>query len=101
VARKTANVVLGTAYGIASGVVVDTHVMRLSNLLGLTREQDPVKIEKDLAAQLPQDEWIDFSHRLIWHGRRVCVANRPRCGECPLPCPSRLTVAVSPAASAR
>jgi endonuclease-3 len=90
VARKTANVVLGTAYGIASGVVVDTHVIRLSNLLGLTRHQDPIKIERDLAELVPSTEWIDFSHRLIWHGRRVCIANRPRCNECPLPCPSRL-----------
>jgi endonuclease-3 len=91
VARKTSNVVLGTAYGIASGVVVDTHVMRLSNLLGLTQNTDPVKIELDLQGIIPKDEWIDFSHRLIWHGRRVCIANRPKCGECPLPCPSRQT----------
>ena len=91
VARKTSNVVLGTAYGIASGVVVDTHVMRLSNLLGLTQNTDPVKIELDLQEIIPKDEWIDFSHRLIWHGRRVCIANRPKCGECPLPCPSRQT----------
>jgi endonuclease-3 len=82
--------VLGTAYGIASGVVVDTHVIRLSNLLGLTRHQDPIKIERDLAELVPSTEWIDFSHLLIWHGRRVCIANRPRCNECPLPCPSRL-----------
>jgi endonuclease III len=92
VARKTANVVLGTAFGIPSGVVVDTHVMRLSNLLGLTQHKDPVKIEQDLQQMLPREEWIDFSHRLIWHGRRVCIANRPKCGECPLPCPSRITV---------
>ncbi len=92
VARKTANVVLGTAFGIPSGVVVDTHVMRLSNLLGLTQQKDPVKIENDLAALLPRSEWINFSHRLIWHGRRVCIANRPRCADCPLPCPSRQTV---------
>jgi endonuclease-3 len=91
VARKTGNVVLGTAFGIPSGVVVDTHVMRLSNLLGLTQQKDPVKIELDLQEIVPKDEWIDFSHRLIWHGRRVCIANRPKCGECPLPCPSRLT----------
>jgi endonuclease-3 len=93
VARKTANVVLGTAFGIPSGVVVDTHVMRLSGLLGLTRETNPVAIERDLQRLLPQADWIEFSHRLIWHGRRVCVANRPRCAECPLPCPSRQTVA--------
>lgn len=91
VARKTANVVLGTAFRIPSGVVVDTHVMRLSNLLGLTQQKDPVKIEQDLQGLLPREEWIDFSHRLIWHGRRVCIANRPRCADCPLPCPSRLT----------
>jgi endonuclease-3 len=90
VARKTANVVLGTAYGIPSGVVVDTHVMRLSNLLGLTRETEPVKIELDLQEDVPKAEWIDFSHRLIWHGRRVCIANRPKCEVCPLNdyCPS-------------
>jgi endonuclease-3 len=93
VARKTANVVLGTAYGLATGVVVDTHVQRLARLLGLTREEDPKKIEQDLMAQLPQAEWIDFSHRLIWHGRRVCVARRPACDRCPLPCPSRLAPA--------
>jgi endonuclease-3 len=92
VARKTANVVLGTAYGIASGVVVDTHVIRLSNLLGLTRHQDPVDIEEDLMEIVPKEEWIDFSHRLIWHGRRVCIARRPECDRCPLPCPSRNTV---------
>jgi endonuclease-3 len=92
VARKTANVVLGTAFGIPSGVVVDTHVMRLSNLLGLTQQKDPVKIEQDLQEIVPREEWINFSHRLIWHGRRVCIANRPKCGECPLPCPSRQTV---------
>jgi endonuclease-3 len=92
VARKTANVVLGTAYGIPSGVVVDTHVTRLSNLLGLTAQQDPVKIENDLVAIVPKPEWIEFSHRLIWHGRRVCIARRPACDRCPLPCPSRQTV---------
>jgi endonuclease III len=92
VARKTGNVVLGTAYGIPSGVVVDTHVMRLSNLLALTRADEPVKIERDLQELVPKDEWINFSHRLIWHGRRVCIANRPKCAECPLPCPSRQTV---------
>jgi endonuclease-3 len=90
VARKTANVVLGTAYGLATGVVVDTHVQRLSQRLGLTRETDPKKIEQDLMAQLPEKEWIDFSHRLIWHGRRVCAARKPDCESCPLPCRSRL-----------
>lgn len=84
VARKTANVVLGTAYGIASGVVVDTHVQRLSNRLDLTHNEDPKKIEQDLMAILPQDRWILFSHQLIWHGRRVCAARKPKCAECNL-----------------
>lgn len=84
VARKTANVVLGTAYGIASGVVVDTHVQRLANRLDLTRNEDPKKIEQDLMKVIPQDRWIKFSHQLIWHGRRVCVARKPRCIECNL-----------------
>ena len=83
-ARKTANVVLGTAFGIASGVVVDTHVTRLSQRLGLTENTDAVKIEQDLIAQLPRKEWIEFSHRLIHHGRRICVARRPRCSKCVL-----------------
>lgn len=82
VARKTANVVLGTAYGIASGVVVDTHVGRLSRRLGLTHQKTPVKVEKDLMGMIPRDEWINFAHRLIHHGRRVCQARRPRCEEC-------------------
>ena len=91
VARKTANVVLGTAFGIAEGVVVDTHVGRIARRLGLTRETDPVKVERDLQAALPRGEWVMFSHRLIHHGRRVCTARAPRCGECPLSalCPSR------------
>ena len=84
VARKTANVVLGTAFGIASGVVVDTHVQRLSNRLDLTRNEDPKKIEQDLMAIIPQDKWIIFSHQLIWHGRRVCAARKPKCAECNL-----------------
>jgi endonuclease-3 len=84
VARKTANVVLGTAYGIASGVVVDTHVQRLSQRLDLTRNEDPKKIEQDLIAIIPQERWILFSHQLIWHGRRVCMARKPRCMECNL-----------------
>jgi endonuclease-3 len=83
-ARKTSNVVLGTAFGIASGVVVDTHVMRLSNRLDLTRHSDPKKIELDLMKVIPQDRWIKFSHQLIWHGRRVCVARKPRCIDCNL-----------------
>ncbi len=82
VARKTANVVLGTAYGIPSGIVVDTHVQRLSNRLDLTRNEDPKKIEQDLMQVVPQNKWIQFSHQLIWHGRRVCQARKPKCGEC-------------------
>jgi endonuclease-3 len=82
VARKTGNVVLGTAYGIASGVVVDTHVIRLSNRLDLTHNEDPKKIEQDLMQVIPKDKWIRFSHQLIWHGRRVCHARRPKCIEC-------------------
>jgi endonuclease III len=84
VGRKTANVVLGTAFGIASGVVVDTHVRRLSQRLGLTQNSDPEKIEQDLMAILPPSEWIDFSHRLIWHGRKVCKARGPACDRCSL-----------------
>jgi len=82
VARKTANVVLGTAYGIASGVVVDTHVLRLSNRLDLSRNEDPKKVEQDLMKIIPQEKWIQFSHQLIWHGRRVCHARKPKCVEC-------------------
>jgi endonuclease-3 len=82
VGRKTANVVLGTAYGIASGVVVDTHVSRISKRLGLTEMTDAVKIEADLNAQLPKKEWIAFSHRLIQHGRKICTARRPDCEQC-------------------
>lgn len=84
VARKTANVVLGSAFGIASGVVVDTHVQRLSERLDLTKNTDPKKIEQDLMKVIPQDRWILFSHQLIWHGRRVCQARKPRCLECNL-----------------
>jgi endonuclease III len=84
VARKTGNVVLGTAYGIASGVVVDTHVIRLSRRLDLTKHEEPKKIEQDLMRVIPKDSWIEFSHQLIWHGRRVCVARKPRCVECNL-----------------
>ena len=83
-ARKTGNVVLGSGYGIASGVVVDTHVMRLSRRLDLTKHEDPKKIEQDLIKIIPQDGWIKFSHQLIWHGRRVCIARKPRCLECNL-----------------
>jgi endonuclease-3 len=90
VARKTANVVLGTWFRKSAGVVVDTHVHRLSRRLRLTRQDDPKRIEQDLMALLPVREWIDFSHRLIWHGRKVCAARAPRCGECTLApcCPS-------------
>jgi endonuclease-3 len=84
VARKTANVVLGTAFGIAVGVVVDTHVIRLSNRLDLSRNTDPKKIEQDLMQVIPQDKWILFSHQLIWHGRKVCQARKPKCAECNL-----------------
>jgi len=81
-ARKTANVVLGTVYGIASGVVVDTHVQRIARRLDLTKEEDPVKIEKDLMKLLPQERWILFSHQIIHHGRQRCTARSPKCGEC-------------------
>jgi endonuclease III len=84
VARKTANVVLGTAYGIPSGVVVDTHVLRLSRRLELTKQTEPKKVEQDLMKIIPQDKWIQFSHQLIWHGRRVCIARKPRCIDCNL-----------------
>jgi endonuclease-3 len=83
-ARKTANVVLGTAYGIAAGVVVDTHVQRVSRRLDLTRNEEPVKIEKDLMKILPQDKWILFSHQVIHFGRQICVARKPKCQQCPL-----------------
>ena len=82
VGRKTANVVLGVAFGKATGVVVDTHVGRLSRRLGLTANTDAVKVEADLTRLLPKSEWIDFSHRLIAHGRRICIARRPKCDEC-------------------
>jgi endonuclease III len=82
VARKTGNVVLGTAYGIASGVVVDTHVLRLSNRLDLSQNEDPKKVEQDLMKIIPREKWIRFSHQLIWHGRRICHARKPKCIEC-------------------
>jgi len=90
VGRKTANVVLGNAYGINEGVTVDTHVTRLSRLLGLTRHDDPVKIEQDLMALFPREDWTLLSHLFISHGRQVCIARRPRCPECVLAdlCPS-------------
>ena len=84
VGRKTANVVLGTAFGKATGVVVDTHVARITRRLGLTEHTDPVKIERDLMELIPRKEWINFSHRLIHHGRRVCKARKPLCDQCPL-----------------
>lgn len=84
VARKTANVVLGSWYEIAVGVVVDTHVLRLSRRLELTREDDPVKVEQDLMKIIPQDRWIAFAHELIHHGRQICVARTPRCADCTL-----------------
>ena len=83
VARKTANVVLGTGYGINDGIVVDTHVARLSNRLGLSKNSEPEKIEKDLIKIVPREEWTDFSHQLIAHGRAICQARNPKCAECP------------------
>jgi endonuclease-3 len=84
VGRKTANVVLGTAFGIASGVVVDTHVKRLAYRLGLSTHKEPGKIEQDLMAVVPKTQWVNLSHRLIHHGRRTCLARKPRCGQCGL-----------------
>ena len=84
VARKTANVVRGECFGLADGVVVDTHVNRITKRLGFTRESDPVKVEQDLMAIVPRDQWIAFSHRVIRLGRTLCPARSPRCGECPL-----------------
>jgi endonuclease-3 len=102
VARKTANVVLGEAMGIQAGIVVDTHVTRLANRLGLTTQTDPVKIEQDLMAIVPQDQWTKFGQRLIWHGRRVCFAKNPDCEHCVLApvCPSAFAVAAPPAGKA-
>ena len=101
VGRKTANVVLGEAYGIAAGIVVDTHMARVARRLGLTREEDPERIESDLMELVPRDDWIFFSIAMVLHGRYVCVARTPRCGECPLRrlCPSADRVA--PAAARR
>ncbi len=92
VARKTASVVLGNAYGINEGIAVDTHVTRLVGRLGLSSNTDPVKIERDLMVLAPREEWTNLSHRLIWHGRQTCEARKPRCGVCQLAevCPSRL-----------
>jgi endonuclease-3 len=98
VGRKTANVVLGVAYAMATGVVVDTHVGRLSRRLGLTDEDDPVKVEQDLVGVLPKRNWIDFSHQMIFHGRRVCDARKPKCDSCSMAkfCPR---VGVKPSSS--
>jgi endonuclease III len=82
VGRKTANVVLGTAYGLASGVVVDTHVARITHRLGLTKHSDATKIEQDLMRLVPRKEWVDFAHRLIHHGRQICAARKPKCNMC-------------------
>ena len=92
VGRKTANVVLGNAFDINEGVVVDTHVGRLAVRLGLTSEVDPIRVERDLVAIFPRERWTLLSHLLIWHGRRICEARKPRCGECTLNdiCPSSL-----------
>ena len=92
VARKTANVVLGVGYGIAAGIVVDTHVTRVSRRLGLTKQKDAVKIEQDLLELVPKKDWIIFSHLLIFHGRRICKARRPLCEECSVEklCPSSI-----------
>jgi endonuclease III len=101
VARKTANVVLSTIWGLAEGVVVDTHVTRLAQRLGLSAHTDPVKIERDLMALLPRERWGPFADRLIWHGRRVCQARQPACEQCELAplCPTSLVAA--PGAAAR
>ncbi len=90
VGRKTANVVLGASFGIASGVVVDTHVKRLSQRLGLTKNEDPEKIENDLMNIIPKSEWISFGNLLIWHGREICKSRKPKCPDCGLSviCPS-------------
>ncbi len=95
VARKTASVVLGTAFGLAEGIVVDTHVQRLAMRLGLTRASDVKKIEQDLMQVIPQPGWIRFSHQVIWHGRRVCFARKPSCATCGIAafCPSAGTEA--------
>ena len=84
VARKTGNVVLGVAFKIAAGIVVDTHVLRLSHRLSLTRAEDPKRVEEDLMKIIPKDRWIAFSHEMIHHGRQICIARKPRCVDCPL-----------------
>jgi endonuclease-3 len=92
VARKTANIVLGNAYGIVEGVAVDTHVRRLSNRFGFSEESDPDKIERDLMRLIPKERWFDFTYVLIDHGRAICVARKPKCAECPVNdlCPASL-----------
>jgi endonuclease-3 len=103
VARKTANVVMGNAYGIVEGVVVDTHVGRLARRLGLTTSEDPVRVEQDLMALVPQKDWLPLSHMLIYHGRAVCQARRPLCEECTLValCPTgQANLAAAPAPTA-
>lgn len=99
VGRKTANVVLGNAFGINAGVVVDTHIQRLSQLLQLTKEENPEKIERDLVAIVPQADWTVFAHRMIQHGRLICQARKPKCNECLLApdCPSRQMFLEKPA----
>ena len=104
VARKTANVVMGNAYGVVEGVVVDTHVGRLARRLGLTESEDPVRVEQDLMALAPQRDWLDLSHMLILHGRAICQARKPLCAECSLAplCPTgqaTLQLAAAPAAA--
>jgi endonuclease-3 len=91
IGRKTANCVLGNAYGLNEGITVDTHVLRLSKLLGFSRQQDAEKLERELMEIIPREDWAMVSHLLIWHGRRVCIANRAKCGECVIAewCPSR------------
>lgn len=92
VARKTANVVLGSAFGIPSGIPVDTHVERVTSRLGLTFGGNPTTIESQLTQLIPQDKWIETGHRLVWLGRRICNAKNPQCSQCPLTCPSRRIV---------
>jgi endonuclease-3 len=96
VARKTANVVMGNAFGIVEGFVVDTHIARLSQRFGWTKYNDPVKIEQDLMRIIPQKDWLDLSHLMIYHGRAICIARRPLCEECILApvCPSAFVVNV-------
>jgi endonuclease-3 len=91
VARKTANVVLGTAYGLPTGFIVDTHAARLAQRLGLTKHDDPAKIESDLCEAFPKSDWVAMGHRFVLHGRYVCTAKKPRCSACPLAevCPSK------------